>query len=51
VTFYAGSRIYLAVNFVLTHVIATVRQIAIRRIGKLVSRFNLFFVGMAVGAE
>jgi hypothetical protein len=36
---------------VLTHVIATVRQVALRRIGKLVGRFELFFVSVAVGTK
>lgn len=44
-------RIHPAVNFVLAKIIASVGKAALGRIGKLITRLDLFLVSMTVGAE
>lgn len=48
---YTGCRIDHAVDFMLVDIISLVRQSPFRRIFKLVARFDLFLVRVAVSAE
>ena len=46
-----GSRVDFAVDLMLAQIIATMRQVPFRGIGKLGARLDLFLVGMAVSTE
>ena len=47
-TFYTGSRVDFAVDFVLAQVITTVGKVALDRFLELIARFDLFLVSMTV---
>lgn len=46
-----GSRINFAVNLVLAQIIATMRKVPFRGVGKFTARLNFFLVGMAISTE